>query len=151
MSERVAIVGSRQGADHKAVVALLEALKAQQPDTIVVSGGAKGVDELAESAWFRLGGRVRSYRPAKWGDVYGIEIWNYGGNQPAQISPCAEQRVTFADFRSAAIYRDWMIAEDADRLCAFYRVGGSPGTAITESLARDRSVDVHVFVAKSAA
>lgn len=142
----MAIVGSRKGADLGAVVRLVEALREAQPDTVVVSGGAEGVDQMAESTWFRLGGRVRSYRPAPWGKYFGVEVWNYGPGAPASVLPVSEQRVQFADFRSAALYRNWLIAEDCDRLVAFYRAGGSPGTAHTEAMAR--GVDVHVFVVR---
>ena len=152
--ERVAVVGNRVGADSQQVVAFLDALKASQPDTLVVSGGATGVDALAESTWFRLGGRIKSYRPAPYGDGYGIEIWHYGGNEPAHVLSVEHQRVNFADFKSAAIFRDWMIAEDCDRLVGFYRDNAAKlasGAALTASLARDRGVDVYDFVAKVAA
>ena len=150
--ERVAVVGNRKGADLQQVVQFMDALHARQPDTIVISGGAAGVDQMAESTWFRLGGRIRSYRPAPWGDGFGIEVWNYGGGEAAYVSPVEEQRVQLASYGSACIYRDTLIAEDCDRLCAFYRRGliSESGTAFTEAFARDRKVDVHTFVAPQA-
>ena len=152
--EKVAVVGNRKGADMAQVVAFIDSLHAFQPDTLVVSGGAKGVDELAESSWFRLGGKVRSYRPAPFGDGYGIEIWNYGGSEPAHVLSVEHQRISFANYKSAAIYRDWMIAESVDRLVGFYRDNAAKlvsGAALTASLARDRGVSVYDFVAKAAA
>lgn len=152
MSERIGVVGSRKGADLRQVLGFLDVLHRAQPDSVLVSGGADGVDSFAESTWFRLGGRVCSYRPAPYEDGFGVEVWQYGGNSTstAFVLPVEEQRVQFADYRSAAFYRNWMIAEDCDRLCAFYRPTGSAGTAHAESLARDRGADVHVFVAKPA-
>lgn len=153
MSERVAVVGNRTGADMSQVVAFMDALHAAQPDTIVISGGADGVDQMAESTWFRLGGRIRSYRPASYGDGWGIEVWHYGGSEPAVVIPVEEQRVQFATYGQACVYRDWMIAEDCDRLCAFYRRGTviGTGTATTESLARDKGVQTYSFVAAEVA
>jgi hypothetical protein len=149
MSERVAVVGNRKGADMQQVLDFMLALRARQPDSLIVSGGAAGVDQMAESTWFRLGGRIRSYRPASWQDGYGIEVWNYGGSQPAEVLPVECQQVQAADYKSAATYRDTLIAENADRLVAFYRAGmtwGS-GTAFTEGWARDRGVPTYTFVA----
>jgi len=131
------------------VLGFIESLNAIQPDSTLVSGGADGVDSFAESTWFRLGGRIRSYRPAPFGDGYGIEVWNYGGAQPAEVLPVECQQVQADDYRSAALYRDTLIAENVDRLVAFYRAGmtwGS-GTAFTESWARDRGVPTYTFVA----
>lgn len=131
------------------VVEFIDALHRQQPDTILISGGAVGVDQMAESSWFRLGGRIRSYRPAYYLEGYGIEVWNYGGGS-AQVSPVEEQRLQFADYRSAALYRDWLIAEDCDRIVAFYRdqaASSFSGAAVTASLARDRDVPAYAFVA----
>lgn len=154
--ERVAIVGNREGADLAAVVSFMETLRARQPDTIVISGGADGVDQMAESTWFRLGGRIRSYRPAPWGNGYGIEVWHYGANDTstAYVLPVEEQRVQLADYRSAALYRDTLIAEDCDRLVAFYRderAKSYSGTSGTESWARDRKVPTYSFVNAAAA
>ena len=128
----------------------MDALRRQQPDTIVISGGADGVDQMAESTWFRLGGRIRSYRPAPWGYGFGIEVWNYGGAEPAVVLPVDAHRVQLADYRSAALYRDTLIAEDCDRLVAFYADGRKKsysGAAGTESWARDRKVSTYSFVA----
>jgi hypothetical protein len=150
MSEKIAIVGNRKGADMQQVLDFMRALHARQPDSLIVSGGAAGVDQMAESTWFRLGGRVLSYRPAPYGpDGYGIEVWNYGGAQAAEVLPVECQQVQAADYASVALYRDTLIAENVDRLVAFYRAGmtwGS-GTAFTEGWARDRGVPTYTFVA----
>lgn len=153
MTEKIAVVGNRRGADLRQVEDFILALHQQQPSSILVSGGAAGVDSAAESKWFSLGGRVRSYRPASWQDLFGVEVWNYGGEADSYVLPVQEQRVRLADFRSAALYRDTLIAEDCDRLCAFYREGIVTGSraAFTESWARDREVPTYSFQAKAAA
>lgn len=150
MPERVAVVGNRKGADMQQVLDFVCALHARQPDSLLISGGAAGSDQMAESTWFRLGGRIRSYRPAPYGDGFGIEVWNYGGAQPAEVLPVECQQVQAADYASAALYRDTLIAEDADRLVAFYRAGPvwHSGTSFTEGWARDRGVPVYSFVAE---
>ena len=158
MSERVAVVGNREGADMQSVVQFMDALHAEQPDSIVISGGAAGVDQMGESTWFRLGGRIRSYRPARWPSdeegSWGIEVWNYGGTEPAYVLPVQEQRVSFREYAQACLYRDWLIAEDCDRLVAFYRdrtASMFSGAAVTESLARDRAIPTYAMVASAAA
>lgn len=62
-AERIAVVGSRKGADLQAVEALLQRMHRRSPDCVVVSGGLSGVDETAERTWLQLGGRVISFRP----------------------------------------------------------------------------------------
>lgn len=149
MAERIACVGNRKGADLRQVEDFIRSLHAQQPDSILISGGAEGVDSKAESTWFDLGGRVRSYRPAPFDDGYGVEVWNYGGEADSYVLPVQEQRVKLADYRSAALYRDTLIAEDADRLVAFFRRGivTQSGAAYTQSWARDREVPTYTFQA----
>lgn len=147
--ERVACVGNRRGADLQAVDAFIQSLHAAQPDTILISGGAQGVDMHAENVWYRLGGRVRSYRPAPFGDgTYGIEIWNYSaGNDTSYVLGVEHQRVSFADYKSACLYRDWMIACDVDRVAVFYGAGEIRGMQLTGSLAKDREIPVYDYVA----
>ena len=152
-AERIACIGNRHGADLRQVEDFLLALHTQQPSSILVSGGAAGVDSKAESTWFDLGGRVRSYRPAAWDDCFGVEVWNYGGSEESYVLPVEEQRVRLADYRSAALYRDTLIAEDADRLVAFFRRGivSESGAAYTQSWARDREIPTYTFQAKAVA
>jgi hypothetical protein len=152
--ERIGVVGNRTGADMSQVVAFIDSLFLAQPDSILISGGAKGVDQMAESAWYRLGGRVRSYRPAPFDDGFGVEIWNYGAFETPHVLGVEHQRVNFKDYKGAALYLDWMIAEDVDRLVAFYRdsmAKHASGTAVTASLARDRKIPVYDFVAERVA
>jgi hypothetical protein len=160
VSERVGVVGNRKGADLESVAAFIRSLYTSQPDSVLVSGGCsrvvggreQSVDAFAENAWYKLGGRARSYRPAPYEGGYGVEIWNYGGSEVSHVLGVEHQRVSFKDYKSAALYRDWMLAEDVDRLVAFYRdrmAKHASGAAFTASLAKDRKIPVYDFVKES--
>lgn len=130
MTECVAIVGSREGADEEAVRRFVRALHAKHPDTILLSGGAPGVDTVAEQEWLSLGGRLKSYRPTKVRDEhYEVEVWELGGETPMVYR--LQDFPSFENYKSAALARDTLIADEADRLVGFTRRGGSRGTAFT--------------------
>ena len=130
VSETVAVVGSREGADLEHVSAFLVALMRQQPDTILLSGGARGVDKWAEQTWLSLGGRVRSLRPRRVGDEdYAVEEWQLGGRQPQTFR--RTDLPTGADYSSACLIRDIQIADEATRVVAFFRYGLSRGAGFT--------------------
>ena len=129
----LALVGSREGADLDHVRAFVAALP---PDTRLLSGGAKGVDQTAEQTWLSLGGRVLSFRPTKLDDEnYGIQVWELGGDNPKTYTYSAYP--TAADYRGACFLRNILIAETCDRLVAFYKHGKSPGTMFTQGWAHD--------------
>ena len=131
---KLAIVGSRQGADLEHVRAFVAALP---PGTIVVSGGAKGVDETAEKTWLELNGRVLSFRPKEFSpEEFGIEVWALGGDNP-RVYELTEWRGAPATYGDACKIRDILIAETADRLVAFYRRGRSWGAGFTQGWAHD--------------
>lgn len=114
MIERVAIVGSRAFLD----LSLVRAFVAGLPDgTVVISGGAKGVDAAAEAAARARGLYVESIRP-KWAE--------FG--------------------RAAGAIRNWQIVQKADRVVAFWD-GVSRGTAITIAPAKAKGIDVQVRMA----
>lgn len=146
-TSKVAVVGSRDLAPLATVRRWLEWLHGAHPDTLLISGGARGVDKTAEEAWLELGHRVRSYRPKKvrgdqlHEDVWGVDVWELGGPNPSVRH--LHGHPTWADFRSAAGYRNILIAQDADRVVAFYRPGKSQGTRLTVALARDMGKEVH--------
>jgi hypothetical protein len=143
--EHVAIVGSRQGADLSAVDEFVWALYQKHPDTVLVSGGAPGVDSAAEQLWLRLGGDVVSIRPRKVNDeCYAIEVWELGSN-PRIYDPVGEP--TFHDYRSVALYRNSLIAEKADRVVAFFRRGRSHGTWVTLDFATAYGKPIYEFEA----
>jgi hypothetical protein len=92
---RVAIVGSRGYLDLDSVVSYVADLPA---DTVVITGGAKGVDEAAEKAARKRGLDV----------VVHYANWNLYGKAAGQI-------------------RNQVVVDDCDRLVAFWD-GTSPGT-----------------------
>lgn len=87
MSERVAIVGSR---DFPALELVDVFVGTLAPDTIVISGGARGVDQRAESAARKRGLAVEVFRPD----------WSKGPH--------------------AGLERNALMVERADRVTAFW-------------------------------
>lgn len=133
---KLAVVGSRQGADLEHVVRFLRELSPRAHDTIIVSGGADGVDTTAEQTWLGLGGKVLSFRPKKLGDEdYGIEVWELGGPSPRAYM--LDSWPTGRTYKDACILRDILIAETCDRLVSFYRWGRSRGASFTQGYAHD--------------
>lgn len=105
------------------------------PNSIVVSGGADGVDTMAERTWLGLGGAVWSYRARKLTeDSWGVEKWELGIPHPRVIPLSAEP--TFADKPSALFYRNSLIAEACTRLVLFHKPRWRGGGGYTEELAR---------------
>lgn len=140
-------MGSRRGADLEHVADVLNWLRQEHPDAIVVSGGASDVDTNAEQNWLQWGGVVHSYRAKQQGpEEYVVEFWVLGGDQPSCFVMASEP--VFADRTSALLYRDMLIAEDCDRLIAFYRWGKSPGTSYTAEWARHYGKKVYEYEAE---
>lgn len=130
---KVAVVGSREGVDLGRVHMILLDLHRKHPDAVVVSGGAGGVDTFAEQMWLKLGGKVISFRLVKVNNPndneYGIQKWELGGENP-MVYMLGEPHPNWADWKSAAYYRNALVAEEADRGLAF-RYRGSRGTGDT--------------------
>lgn len=145
---KVAVFGSRPryGPEIERVEAFIDALYERDPSYIIVSGGAQGVDEAAEQRALALGMQVISFRPRNikhgWEDEWWIERWELGGASP-NVRPLLDHPA-FADFGSAATYRDMLIAEEADRGVAFH-YGNSPGTAMTLSFFEQQGKQGHRF------
>lgn len=145
---KVAIVGSRKGADVDDVRKFLSALYQSDPLAVVVSGGAVGVDKRAELEWLRLGGRVISLRPKQEDDSWWVEQWFL--SREGNLGHVHTLRdVSFADFTSAAVYRDLLISQECDRLVAFQSDPPSSGTAITCGFAREQGKPVYVYTPKA--
>jgi predicted Rossmann fold nucleotide-binding protein DprA/Smf involved in DNA uptake len=108
----VAIVGSRDYPDLKAVVDYVDTLP---EGTVVVSGHARGVDQVAEDAARKRGLHVISL-PAEW-EIYG---------------------------KAAGYRRNEEIVYMADEVVAFYD-GKSRGTAHTMRLARNAGKPLTVY------
>lgn len=98
-AERVAIVGSRNYPNREQVVDFVRQLP---EETIVVSGGAAGVDTWAEQAARRRG--------------LGVLVFCVAEGQPNRWS-----------FREAAFLRNARIVAESDRVVAFWD-GRSSGT-----------------------
>lgn len=142
MSERIAVVGSRELPPLEKLEEWLTWLRGTHPDSLVVSGGAKGVDSFAEKWWAKYGA-VESYRPARRKDSFGVALWSYGAAVPQPSTRFMLEMPTFEDYRSALFFRNMLIAERCDRLVAFYRRGGSRGTRFTVDCARGEGKDVY--------
>jgi hypothetical protein len=131
-------VGSREGVSLSDVIGFLADLWQKYPYTILVSGGADGVDKTAEGFWRQCGGQVESLRPVllarypNGDESWGIEKWELGAN-PRVYRLVNE--LTWANFKSAAIYRDILIAEASDRVVSFQSAGGSRGASFTAEVA----------------
>jgi hypothetical protein len=149
VAERVAIVGSREGADLDHVESFVRELWNRHPGTILVSGGARGVDTVAEKLWLSFGGRVESYRPVKKGESWAVEKWELGGEQPRVYLLVNEP--TWENYKSAATYRDILIADAADRVIAFMRSGGSRGAGFTATMGEAYDKYVRRYEARRAA
>jgi hypothetical protein len=136
---KVAVVGSRNYPDEGKVN--IARLVSELPDeTILVSGGARGVDEIAEKCHAARGGRVFSFRVRQEGEQWGVEFWDFGGAKP--------QIVFFDDFfatkKDALFYRNTLIAHECDEMHAFWN-GYSKGTLFTTDFAQtiDKPVTFH--------
>lgn len=110
---KIAIVGSRTYADLDAVRSYVSELPA---DTIIVSGGASGVDLVAEDAAHAKGLQTVIF-PAQW--------QSYG--------------------KRAGMVRNAQIVAEADQLVAFWD-GVSKGTKNSIDLARKKGIPVRVEV-----
>lgn len=109
---RIAIVGSR---DYRNLRAVIEYVHQLPPDTVVISGGARGVDTTAVEAAKACGLKVEEY-PA---------LWNRYG-------------------KSAGFKRNYNIVDNADKVIAFWN-GISRGTQHTISIARLAGKPVEVI------
>ena len=146
VSELIGVVGSRKGADLQQVKSFLMDLGEKYPDSILVSGGALGVDSLAETTWQMFGGAVVSYRPIERSPgSFGIDVWELGGERP-RMYPLVDFP-EFADYGSACLARDTVIAEKVDRLAAFYCKGKSRGTQFTVEVTQGYGKPVYIFEA----
>lgn len=112
MTETVAIVGSR---DYPRLDLVRRYIETLPEDTVIVSGGAKGVDEVAVT-W------------AKWCELSTVEYlpeWEKYG-------------------KSAGFRRNELIVQHCDRLVAFHHAD-SKGTAHSIRLARAAGKPVLVY------
>lgn len=114
MSPRVAVVGSREYPD---LVMVAKCVRALFPGTVVITGGAQGVDKTAEKA-------ARIYGLAV--EVYHADWKKHG--------------------RAAGPVRNKQIVDACDRMLAFWD-GESPGTRNAINLAKKAGKPVAIFTA----
>lgn len=108
---RIAVVGSR---DYKNLEDVKEYIRSLPPETVVISGGARGVDRTAAKEAREQGLKVIEILP-DW-DKYG---------------------------KSAGYRRNILIVEEAEKVVAFWD-GKSKGTEHTVRIAMDEGKDVEI-------
>lgn len=110
-----------------------------------MSGGADGTDKAAESEWMQLGGKVLSIRVKRIEDgVFGTQEWRLGSWEHCEVRDMPEEP-TWADFPSAAFYRDSLIAERARRVVAFFSNHRTSGTQVTLDFAAGYGRDTYEY------
>jgi predicted Rossmann fold nucleotide-binding protein DprA/Smf involved in DNA uptake len=140
--ETIAVIGSRNGVDRPSVESFLADLWDEQPETVLISGGARGVDTYAEKFWIGAGGEAVSLRPVQvTPGSWGINELRFGQN-PGSIR---HTHPTWADVESALLYRNMLIVDRADRVVAFH-ANWSPGTAFSKAYARDRGKPIYDMI-----
>jgi len=112
---RVIVAGSRGFNDYQLLENELDRLLAHKPEIVIISGTARGADQLGERYAEERGYPVEKY-PADW-DKYG---------------------------KSAGYKRNQVMADNADALVAFWD-GNSRGTQHMVNIARDAELNVRVI------
>lgn len=131
---RIGVVGSRDYPHLDDVGRLIAIIASDRPTATIVSGGAIGVDALAEKAALDLGLTVTSFRVYQTSLMsFGIEEWTLGGYD-ANVRKMVEEP-TFETYAMALNYRNALIAERANRLVAFW-AGRTRGTSLTIDFAK---------------
>lgn len=134
----VGVVGSRNWPDPSAVVRFIEKLAAKYPGAVVVSGGARGPDSLAERAAEEEGLGVISYRPYDYLNMqyrreFSIETFTIG-ERAQEIVVAKRRRISppfFRSFRDAAFHRNGWIVEDSEHVVAFWN---EPSTGTRDTI-----------------
>jgi hypothetical protein len=143
----VAVVGSRKGVEEERVRGWMRTLHAAEPEDVIVSGGAEGVDTWAESEWLSLGGKVVSFRPVQLrlerGEaIWGVQRWDLGIEVPTVATLHGHMEWKTKD--GALWYRNLLIAEVADKGVAFH-YKNSPGTSHAIDAFASENKKLYVF------
>lgn len=112
MHRRIAVVGSR---DYRHPQDVIDFIYSLPPNTTVVSGGARGVDFIAENAAFARGLLV---------DIYPADWQTHG--------------------KKAGYLRNADIVRNCDEVVAFWD-GKSKGTMHTVNLAKEHNIPVTIY------
>jgi len=138
---RVAIVGSRDYDGPGRVRAYVSRL---DPGTVVVSGGARGVDRQAARLARRAGLEVVEWRVFDRQDGwYTAERWVNDVFDTGSFRPDGRPWA-FRSFGRAAFHRNGLIVQEADLVVAFWD-GESKGTKMTIDLADEAGKETVVF------
>ncbi len=144
-AERIAIVGSR-GYPYPGLVAAYVGTLPQE--TVVVSGGARGVDVHAEGTAIAQGLTVVSFRPIKpdAGIASSFGPWTiikktFWSGFPVEDLLLEDYR--FFSFSQAAYFRNGLIVDASDRIEVWWD-GVSPGTRNTIRLAEKAGKPVKI-------
>lgn len=137
------MIGSRKGVNLDVVREYVETMCAKHPETILISGGARGVDSVAENVALRLGHLVVSLRPFEVTGGYRIRRLMMHRDHAPISSPGAEHYGFFGTFAEAAKARNTFIVEHATIVVAF--TAGTPGTAHAISEARRLDTPFHLY------
>jgi hypothetical protein len=153
----VAVVGSRDFPNIPLVEWFVRRLADKHPGTVVMSGGARGVDKAAEATARACGLAVVSYRPFGPTEYEGEWVWTfprerlYGIHEyifdPIDGEKKGEDRWEYGVYRSyrdAAYARNTHVAQMCHRMVGFIAVPWTGGTrhALSEArrFGRERTV-----------
>lgn len=121
---KIAFLGSRTWQDAQRVSLQINECFSEHGQFMLVSGGAEGVSKVAEETAKEFGIPLLSLRPVQIGpDEYGVDEWRIFRGR-AQI---VREKLTFADWKSAAFWRSLLITDRVDEGYAFWD-GYTPGT-----------------------
>ena len=132
---RVGVIGSR---DYPELGDVVNAISALEPGTVIVSGGARGVDRTAEVAAQERGLHVVSFRPhedSKRGLFFIVEYHD-------GVEDHMHSRI-YSKFATAAFARNALIVNSVDHLIAF-QYNGSRGTQDSIDRAVERGITTDV-------
>ena len=149
----VAAVGSRDWPQRQLlrVHGYVASIAAKYPGAVIVSGGARGVDQAAEATAHACGLGLISYRPYEYENMehkpeFSIETFTEGERAQSIVIEM-RRRISppfFPSYGQAAFFRNGWIAQDCQILVAFHHEG-SPGTARTIKIAREFGRKVFVY------
>lgn len=115
MTERIAIVGSRAHPNLELVRAYVRSLPAE---TVVISGGAKGVDTAARKAAAEVRLRVDEWLPHG-GEHVAVRMWNEDGECGREYFEHVRGGTAYYSRRDMLLYRNTRIAVLCDRMVVF--------------------------------
>lgn len=134
----VGVVGSRDFPTLHLVSRYVEQIAAKYPNARILSGGARGVDTLAEDHAVRCGLEMVSYRPYEYENMrfepeFSIEVVSH----PEHLR--LERRINpphFKKWTGAAFCRNGWIVQDADHIVVFWDGRSSGADNMTEQATR---------------